>query len=84
MDILTFNALLPLANRVVYRDKIENANLDFIVVNGAMAGKRENLDKTTKGILKDIGASAEEQIRKGSRNAVDFMRDFKLGKGGKL
>lgn len=85
MDILTFNALLPLANKVVYRDKIEDANIQFTVTNGAFAGKRENLDKMTKGILKDIGASPEEQIKKGTRGAADFLRDFKLGaKGGKL
>lgn len=85
MDILTFNALLPLVNRVVYRDKIENANMTFTVTNGAMAGKRDGLDQMTKGILKDIGASPEEQLKKGTRGAADFLRDFKIGmKGGKL
>ncbi len=85
MDILTFNALLPLANRVVYRDKIEQLNMGFVAVNAGMSGKRDAVDAVSKGWMKDIGASPEERIKKGgARNAADFMRDFKIGKGGTL
>ena len=81
MDILTFNALLPLANKVVYRDKAENAWSNFITVNGAMGGKKEGTDKMTKGWLRDVGVT-EAEVKKGARNAADFLRDFKIGKGG--
>jgi hypothetical protein len=84
MDILTFNALLPIANRVVYRNKAEDAWAMFIAMNGGMSGKREGVEKMTNGWLRDVGIGAAELAGAGKRSGKDFLRDFKIGSGGRI
>lgn len=78
MDVLTFNAMLPIVNRVVYREKVEGMWASFYAMNGAMAGEKKPVEAMTKAWLEASGATPEE-INAGKKTGKDFIRDFKLG-----
>lgn len=84
MDLMTFNALLPIVNRVVYRDKAENVWASFMAVNGGFSGKDEGVRALMDGWLDGAGVSKSERMAANKKTGADFLRDFKVGNGGRF
>lgn len=84
MDLMTFNAMLPIINRVVYRNKAEDLFSTFMAVNGGMAGKDEGVRNLMDNWLAATGVDRTELAASGKRTGADFLKDFKVGSGGKI
>lgn len=84
LDVLTFNAMIATMTKVRYFDKAEDAWTAAIATGAGMSGKTDNLKKRTEEWMTLGEEDTTEKLAFGKKSASQFLKDFKLGKGGKI